>query len=170
MLTSARSLAGVATLVIVSGLSGCGTQLRSGEHDACSPGIDEWMAQVASEEVMAVPSDATAVQRIGINACPRVPVVGVFGGNSLVQLVTRYDTSEAEEQGTIRLENAAGLSDWSSFEGGGDCQMKLIDSVPSFLTISSDNESFMITVRRGDPSLCDTATSPNPGETAAPTN
>lgn len=156
-------------------MTGCGTQLRSDEKEACAPGSDEWFEQVAGEAVLQAPPDATSVSRTGVNDCPRLPVIGVVGGESLVELQTRYTTGEAEEQGTIRLENAAGLADWSSFEGGGDCQVKVIDSVPSFLTVTSGEEpnsdatTFVVTARRGDPSICYSDATPNPGETASPT-
>ena len=41
----------------------------------------------------------------------------------MVELATRYRSGESEEQVSIRLQNAAGLSDWSTFDGG-DCLMK----------------------------------------------
>ena len=73
---------------------------------------------------MAVPPTRPQFSESESTPARRVPVVGVFGGNSLVQLVTRYDTSEAEEQGPSGSRMPPGSSDWSSFEGGGDCQME----------------------------------------------
>ena len=46
--------------------------------------------------------------------------------------------------------------------------MKEVDSVPSFLNITSADDVFVITIRRGDASVCFSAATPNPGETAAP--
>lgn len=155
-------------LCVVPAIAGCGTQLRSGENGACAPGLDEWLLQTANEPVMQAPSDANGVARTGTVDCPRLPIIGVVGGGSLVELTTRYSSEESEEQVAVRLKNAAGTSDWSTFEGGGDCLVKTIDSVPSFLTITSGGTAFAITIRRADPSLCFNGATPNPGETPVP--
>ncbi len=159
---------GAVAAAVVAGTSGCGVQLRSGDHEACSAGIDGWLEQISAEPVMAAPPDAADVARTGTVNCPRLPLVGVISGDSMVELATRYRSGESEEQVSIRLQNAAGLSDWSTFDGGGDCLMKEVDSVPSFLNITSADDVFVITIRRGDASVCFSAATPNPGETAAP--
>lgn len=163
-----RAVALSIAVLAVTATSGCGVQLRSGAYEACSPGVDPWLEQIAAEPVMEAPPDARGIEATGTVNCPRVPIVGVISGDSVVELATRYSTGESEEQVSIRLQNAAGLSDWSTFDGGGDCLMKEVDSVPSFLNIASVDDTFWITVRRGDASICFTSGTPNPGETAVP--
>lgn len=151
--------------MLMIALTGCGTQLRSSGSQACAPGTDEWLAQVAAEPVIEVPPDATNAQRSGVVNCPTLPIIGLVGGDPVVELKTTYTSDESEEQVAVRLQNAAGMSDWSSFDGGGACLMKLIEEVPSFLTITSVESTFTVTVRRDDPEMCGSEPEPDPGET-----
>lgn len=154
-----------AAAIVAMSVSGCGTQLRSGSSQACAPGVDEWLAQAAAQAVMRVPPDVQSATRTGVVSCPTLLLVGVIGGDGIVQLKTSYTSEESEEQVAVRLKNAAGLADWTSFDGGGDCLVKAIDEVPSFLTVTSTDSTFAVTVRRGDPTLCVTSPMPDPGET-----
>ena len=114
---------------------------------------------------MAAPPDATDVVHSGTVNCRALPIVGNIGGDPLVELKTAYSSEESEEQIAVRLRNAAGLADWETFNGGGDCLVRVIDGVPSFLTVATSETNFAVTIRRDDASICFTDASPSPGET-----
>ena len=79
--------------------------------------------------------------------------------------LTPRTSSTLEPSIAGRLRNAAGLADWETFNGGGDCLVRVIDGVPSFLTVATSETNFAVTIRRDDASICFTDASPSPGET-----
>lgn len=162
-----RALATVAAIPLVLAVSACGTQLSSGGSAACAPGLARWLEEVSAQEVMQAPVDAVDVVHSGTVNCRALPIIGIIGSDPVVELKTSYSSEESEEQIAVRLRNAAGLADWETFTGGGDCLVRVIDGVPSFLTVATSETNFAVTIRRDDPSICFSDATPSPGETPA---
>lgn len=155
---------GIPLVLVVIGVavlfsrSGGSEPVGTGDGSVCAPGAPQWLQVVTSEPAMQPPAGATAITRNAVLSCYEFPFIGNLGPDiPEVSATMGFATQDSDEQILTGLQLAAGLNDWEESTAGpsAGCFVKIIDGVPSYLTITAGAEqNYEVAISRADPGIC----------------